>query len=237
MWYRLDDVPGGPISRHVACALGESRMVVHSFRSSEHVAVLDAATGSFREQPTAGDAPKSLGFHCGAMLDGPEGPTLVVYGGGDKDTSTGFQSDAFALSCTGDVWRWRRLRTEGLRPAALGAACATRIGGRVMAVFGGAEMPGDFAEGRGLRARSRVWTLSLGADGASAEWALVVDDGLDDQLGSLENVPAPRIASTVVNLPPHVADETVRGHLLVQGGWRPEDAHTFEGARVLELSE
>ena len=45
-----------------------------------------------------------------------DGQTMVVYGGGTKDTSKGFSGDAFALRINPDTgaWKWTKLQVSDM---------------------------------------------------------------------------------------------------------------------------
>lgn len=233
-WRRVGSLPGGPVSRHVTCALDKTTAVLHSYRCDDHVLVYDSKRGELRKQRTEGAGPERVGMHAAAVLDGP---TLVVYGGGDKDTSTGFANDAWALECDGKVWRWSKLhvRAGGARPPALGSACAAAVDGRSLVLFGGAEMRGEYEGGKGLVARAEAWALKLGG-GGEAHWTRLCPDELSDDsaVQTSAEAPGPRVAATLTPLRSR-GDEPRR--LLLHGGWRPSDMHTYPEGQILVVSE
>ena len=209
-------MPGGPTSRHVACAVGDA-LVVHTFRCTDSVLVWDAQARALVEQKTSGVAPSSRGLHVAAAADDH---TLVVFGGAAKDGS--MCNDAFALDTRS--WEWRPLATGGggflsrilgdSRPSPRAGACAATLpgAGRGIIVCCGAE-----STGTGLNPRADVWALTL--DGDEGTWVqLLADDA--------PNAPPARNAATLTPMG--------SGELLLHGGWRPF-VQTFGDSHILKV--
>jgi hypothetical protein len=84
-WERLpNNMPQGPTSRHVACAVQTPdgpRILIHTFRCSTSVIVFDAASRTTTQVDTTGPAPSSRGLHAAAAA----GSRVMIFGGAAKD--------------------------------------------------------------------------------------------------------------------------------------------------------
>ncbi len=79
-WKKLDcTLPDGPTSRHVAAAINDQTIVLHTHRCSDHVLLFDGT--SFSKQPVTGDSPSSRGLHAACVV----GKQLYVFGGAAQD--------------------------------------------------------------------------------------------------------------------------------------------------------
>mmetsp|Transcript_12650 Transcript_12650/g.41701 ORF Transcript_12650/g.41701 Transcript_12650/m.41701 type:complete len:331 (+) Transcript_12650:50-1042(+) len=201
-------VPGGPTSRHVACATGDGRVLLHNHRCSASVLVFDAETGSFHEQPTRGTAPSARGLHV-AFVAGNE---MLVALGADKFGS--FCSDAFALNL--DTYTWREVTGGGggVGPTARAGACAAATGAGDGVVLGGAQP-------------SRSGGLEACADVA---WRLCPERGWSELELVGGAAPEPRNAAVAAALSGGAEDG-----ILFSGGWVPFQ-RTYADSWVLRLS-
>ena len=219
-WRRLGDLPGGPVSRHVAARIDDRRGILHSFRSSDSVLLFEDR--KFVEQATTGEAPDSLGLHAGAVV----GSQFVVLGGGDKTGA--FNPHAYALDTR--TWVWTRLEcveSGADRPPPLGGLCACAAGENSLIAFGGAEMRGAYNGGGGLFARGETWQLTLLDDGLSCMWTRLLADEHSSSDGEPTGAPLPRVAASLNRLP--------TGEMLLHGGWIPSDGSTIGASELLAL--
>ena len=209
-WTQLDPMPCGPVSRHVACTVGET-VVVHTFRG---VLTLDGASGILHEQPTSGEAPSAISM-CAASSLGDS--AMMIFGGSSKTQQ--MSSDVYVLDTSS--WEWRRLHTaqdEGQPvPTPRASSCAAPAGGSSCVIFGGAGLGGGgYNGGAGLVASDETWRVTV--DGNVASWELLKPKG---------EVPHARVAASLCPLP--------SGGFLLQGGWDPASKETFGATSVLGI--
>ena len=205
-WTQLPALPGGPASRHTACAVG-GKVVVQTFRGT---IVVDGDAVS--EQPTSGDAPLGFSMSAACALNDAE---MLVFGGSTKEQ--GMTADAYVLDTR--TWAWRKLRAAaGEAPTPRGSACAAAVDATTAIVFGDAGLGGGgYGGGAGLTPYDETWRLTV--DGETATWS---------RLDNLGTPPAPRVAASLNKLP--------SGDFLLHGGWTPKgDKETFAESHVLDL--
>lgn len=158
-------VPGGPVSRHAACTVG-NRVVVITFRG---VLVWDGEGDSLREQPTTGEGPEGLSMWMAGTLARNSGEVrtddaaghflrcavtalggseLLVFGGSTREQR--MSSDAFVLDT--ESWAWRKLKVApgSAAPTPRASSCAAPVDADRCVVFGGAGLGGDGYDARAL---------------------------------------------------------------------------------------
>jgi hypothetical protein len=202
-WERLDDMPGGPTSRHVACVVGE-QLVVHTHRA---VLRWDPLARRLVEQRVSGCAPSARGLHAAAPLGGSK---MLVFGGAAQ--SGEMAADAFVLDT--DAWAWEALKFESGAPAPsarAGAAAAAAGLGRAIIACGAERSPGG-----GLIGRSDAWLLDTRPDGM-ATWHRL-SAGMSG--GDLE-APRGRNAATLTALVAATPTSAAERSFLLHGGWEP----------------
>ena len=209
-WKKCTDMPYGPTSRHVACAVG-NRLLVHTFRCTESILVWSPSLRKLVEQPTSGTPPSSRGLHAAAAVGDH---TLVVFGGAAKDGA--MSNEAFALDTR--TWEWRGLAapSNGLanlfnrsrRPTPRAGACAASTEDGIIMCCGA-----ESAVPIGLCPRGDCWKLTVPEDGGEATWEMLVAESQEDAAAAMPGAPGPRNAATLTPLPD--------GKLLLHGGWRP----------------
>jgi hypothetical protein len=199
-WKKLDvTMPGGPTSRHVAVALPSTgTILIHTFRCDDFVLLFDPVTGEFRQQPTTGPCPSSLGLHAATMVNAT---TVCIFGGAAKDQS--MSNESFLLDTVN--WKWTKLSPSGDCPSPRAGPCLCSVnsdGNNCVVLFGGAEVSET-----GLKPRGDVWALSLDTQ----EWTLLLDD---------KDGPPPRNAATLTEIELSTDQSGGTGFLLT-GGWAP----------------
>ena len=212
-WEAFAPMPCGPVSRHAACTAGD-HVLVHTFRG---LYVLDEQQGTFREQPTTGEAPGAVSM-CAFSTLGSSGHEALLFGGSTKTQE--MNADAYVLDTRS--WAWRKLRRsgDGSGPSPRASACAAAAGEASCIVFGGAGLgSGGYEGGRGLCASDETWRLRV--DGHDAHWELLGSEGDGAK-------PPARVAASLSALPSN------RG-LVLQGGWDPKSHETFAKTSVLAL--
>jgi Kelch motif/Galactose oxidase, central domain len=212
-------LPCGPVSRHAACTVGDTMIVVHTFRG---IAVLSRTTGNeleWNEQPTTGDAPDGLSMCAMAPLTDT---SLLVFGGSTKTQE--LSADAYVLDTT--TWTWNKLdcsSSSSSSPSPRASPCAAQIRDNQCLVFGGASLgAGGYQGGAGLQAQGDAWILTVhDGDQKKGTWTRVESESnnSDNNHG-----PKPRLAATLC--------PWKDGGLLLQGGWDPA-GETFDDTWIL----
>ena len=179
-WAQLTALPGGPVSRHTACSVGD-KIVIQTFRGT---VLCDGE--AVVEQPTTGEAPLGFSMSAAAPLGEHE---MLLFGGSTKNQ--GMTADAYVLDTR--TWAWRKLTAAGAAPTPRGSACAAAVGRPVCGpnprplgidrtdacvrraraddntcvVFGGAGLGGGgYAGGAGLTPFDETWTIKVEGDNA-----------------------------------------------------------------------
>ena len=209
-WTQLAPLPCGPVSRHTACKLGDDTVIIQTFRGT---LILDASTGTVREQPTSGTAPIGLSMCAAAPLGQA---SMLIFGGSSKTQQ--MTADVHVLDTA--TWTWRKLVAKagkgGRLPTPRASSCAAPVDGSSCIIFGGAGLGGGgYDGGAGLVAFDETWRVRV--DGDDAIWDVVAEAGA--------NTPPPRVAASLSALP--------SGKLLLQGGWDPVSKATFDAPAVL----
>eukprot|EP00908_Phaeocystis_cordata_P025202 Transcript_7650.p1 GENE.Transcript_7650~~Transcript_7650.p1 ORF type:complete len:347 (-),score=93.41 Transcript_7650:264-1241(-) len=175
-WAQLTALPGGPVSRHTACSVGD-KIVIQTFRGT---VLCDGE--AVVEQPTTGEAPLGFSMSAAAPLGEHE---MLLFGGSTKNQ--GMTADAYVLDTR--TWAWRKLTAAGAAPTPRGSACAAAVDDNTCVVFGGAGLGGGgYAGGAGLTPFDETWTIKV--EGDNAVWTRL-------DLGA---PPAPRVAASLSRL-------------------------------------
>jgi N-acetylneuraminic acid mutarotase len=215
-WERLKPaLPSGPVSRHTSVAIPSSGIVVsHTFKDAEHGGVMVMGTdGVTKIQITTGteNAPTGYSMCAAAAL----GSKMIIFGGSTKGQA--MTGDAFCLDTT--KWHWTKLIPRGDVPSPRTSACMVALDHTCCLVFGGAGLGSDgYDGGKGLVAFNQVHLLRI--DGNHTDWELL----------ELSDSPRARVAATLTKVPG--TDNTI----LLQGGWDPATAETFDTPYRFELS-
>jgi len=185
-------LPGGPVSRHTACTVGDV-IVVHTFRG----VMVVHSDGSVTEQETTGDAPEGVSM-CAAVSLGDS--RMVVYGGSTKTQE--LSPHVFLLDTKS--WEWTKLKVAGsLVPEARASPGAALVPGTddCVAVFGGACLgSGGYEGGAGLVAQDETWLMRV--TDKDVTWESIATD----------KHPEARLANTL---------SPFQDGLVLQGGWDP----------------
>lgn len=129
VWKKLDcTMPDGPTSRHVAVALGDGNILLHTHRCKDYVLLFDPKNCSFRKQETSGPCPSSRGLHGACRVDDD---TVLLFGGAAQDQT--MSGETFLLNIK--TWTFKRI-TDGPSPRA--APCLSNVGPGQAVLFGGA---------------------------------------------------------------------------------------------------
>lgn len=243
-WKVLDDVtiPDGPTSRHIAVSISlpldndnnnnnkNNCALIHNHRCTDHVVLFQ--NGTFRKQPTSGDAPSSRGLHAATMLDDNR---LIVFGGAAQNGK--MSNELFVLDL--HTWKWTKIsfgdnENDNKMPSPRAAPCLASLSDGCVILFGGAE-----ATEQGLNPRADLWCFDIdigkGDDNDDCDdtcttgtWSLLLDDG---------DGPPPRNAATLMPIEADsikkilgsdfVENDNVtcnsgnKKYFLLQGGWAP----------------
>ena len=211
-----------------SCAL------VHNHRCTDHVLLFQ--NGTFRKQPTSGDAPSSRGLHAATMLDKNR---MILFGGAAQDGK--MSNELFVLDIR--TWKWKKMKFDDggddddehpVMPSPRAAPCLASLTDGCVILFGGAE-----AKEQGLNPRADLWCFEIDddGDGDSGAWSLLLDD---------DKGPSPRNAATLMVMDTQSV-ETILGngeisdcgscnkkYFLLQGGWAPFKV-TFSEPSILSV--
>jgi hypothetical protein len=231
-WKKLDAKLPYPVSRHAGCAIGNSRIVVHTFKG---LLVFDCDSGSVTEQPTTGEAPDGLSMCAIAPLN--NGNSLLLFGGSTKTQQ--LSGDTYVLDTT--TWKWNKQQQQLLKdqkddddasiPGPRASACAASVGGNQVVVFGGASIGSEgYGGGMGLVPLQDTWLATVVVVQGNTN-TNTNDDKVVVEWTKLDTKTSPegRVAATICAL----GD----GTFLMQGGYDPISKSTFEEPWVLKEQE
>lgn len=210
-WTELDAKLPFPASRHTACAIDESTIVIHTHKGTFS---FDSKTGTLAEVETTGDGPVGFSMCASSPLGGSR---MLVFGGSTRTQQ--MSSDAYVLDATD--WTWTKLGVVGGadRPPAVASSAAAPVSDDEVLVFGGASIGASGYEGGfGLIPLDDTWLLKV--DGETATWTKV-----EPVQGAAK--PDGRVAATLSPIGP--------SSFLLQGGYDPLKKTTFDEPWVIEL--
>jgi Galactose oxidase, central domain/Kelch motif len=192
VWTKLScTLPDGPTSRHVAVALTDGTIMLHTHRCDNYIIIFDPATASFRKQAMTGPCPSSRGLHAACRLDDT---TVLLFGGAAKDQS---MSDETFLLNVSDFSYVRLECNDGPSPRA--SPCLVTSSNKTAILFGGAAAAATGALSS-LVPLNDLWVF------AANTWSRIHTDVL----------PPPRNAATMVPI-----ISTQGAEFVLTGGWRP----------------
>ena len=210
-------LPGGPASRHTALSLADGSVLVHTFRTADHVLLYDPAEDAFHVRPTCGPAPHGLSMMA-AAYHADTGQAVFV---GGTTKARAMSAAVYVLDT--QSWTWTRSTTKhGLPSPPPMASCAaaplaTNPTVTRTLIFGGASLP-DGGYAAGLRSSSALWKLAVTFDGKHHTWTRCNPEGVS---------PPARVATCL--------DWVGPSHLMLHGGWRPELNLTYSVSHFLSV--
>ena len=215
MWTELlERIPGGPVSRHTLLPIGNSSVLIHTFRCDDYVLLYNHTTQLIERRNTTGPRPTRLSMMSATWH--PEAMTAVFSGGANK--SQEMSSDVFLLDLNTWTWSISQCMTpdsEKPRPFASASAVSLRPTQSSIRqlVFGGATV----STGE-LRSSNRLWILDVNIAERTHIWYKCFASGV---------TPPKRVASRL--------DWVAPGIVMLHGGWKPETRVTHSISHFLHL--
>lgn len=201
-WQELPEpLPGGPVSRHTLLSIGNSSVLIHTFRCDDHVLLYNHTTRRVERQNTTGPSPRRLSMMSASWH--PEAMTAVFSGGADKFQK--MSSDVFLLDLR--TWTWTKTTchtSDDEKPPAFASAsalCLPHEDRLMQLVFGG----GTVGASGELSSSNDVWIVDVDATNQCHTWYKCFPSGV---------LPPPRVASCLDWVAPGIA--------MLHGGWKPE---------------
>lgn len=217
-WKKLDLELPFPVSRHSACSIGDSMIVLVTFQGVLVFQIDGDGKPSVVLHECTGDAPDGLSMAAQVAL-GSNG--VLLFGGSTKTQQ--LSADAYYLE-TG-TWKWTKLMSVGIDggpcPVATASPCAAAVAGSVneAIVFGGASISSTGYEGgAGLTPLNVTWLVTVDLAAGQATWK---------KIDSIE-MPEPRLAASLTCI------FTEGGNrMLLQGGYDSTTKETFGESWIL----
>lgn len=198
-------LPDGPVSRHTAHPLQDGRILFQTFRGT---VCYQPDEDAVERQRTTGHAPLGFSMQSGAVCK----DKVVLFGGATSGQS--MTSDVYVLNTTS--WHWSCFKTDhGPTPRASSSMAPLEDASGVI-VFGGAGIPDEYAQGKGLIPTNEAWVLRV-HDAGGVTW----------EACQARTKPPARVAAIME-----------RSDLLsytVHGGWDPQTGRTLGDTWALEL--
>jgi Galactose oxidase, central domain len=201
-----------PVSRHAACTVGNTMIVVHTYQG---ILVFDNNDGKITARETTGDGPDGLSM-CAQVALGDTG--VLIFGGSTKTQQ--LSDSAYYLDTT--TWKWTRLVNVGDAPSARASPCAAPVADNEnqAVLFGGASIGSTGYEGgRGLMPLSDTWLVTVDKVAGTAEWK---------QVAMSDVGPESRLAATLTCIYGEGGNR-----MLLQGGYDSTAKKTFSEPWVL----
>lgn len=215
-WRELPErVPGGPVSRHAALPVGNSTVLLHTFRCDDQVLLYNHTSQSIERRNTSGPCPRRLSMMSATWH--PEA-AVAVFSGGTNELQE-MSADVFILDLR--TWTWSKSRCmtpDGEKPRPFASASAVPMRSTQHSiqqlVFGGGTMA---SSGR-LRSSNTLWILDMNAAEGTHVWYKCFPSG---------GTPPKRVASRL--------DWVQPGIVMLHGGWKPETGVTHSISHFLHI--
>ena len=212
-WRELPErLPGGPVSRHALLPIGDSSVLIHTFRCEDHVLLYNHTTQTIERRNTTGPCPQRLSMM--SVTWHPETMTAVFSGGADKFQK--MSADVFLLDFR--TWSWtksRCLTPVDEKPPSFGSASAVSFPHQRrirQLLFGG----GTIALSGELQSSNNLWIVDIDVSNQSHVWHRCFPSGI---------TPPPRVASCLDWVAPDI--------VMLHGGWKPETGVTHSISHFL----